>query len=840
MKRLAIWAVMLFAALAVSAQSASIFTPYKSTELRLPAVPLVVNDPYFSIWSPFDNLTDGSTRLWTNDEKPLEGLLRVDGTTYRFMGAKEHKILEPIAPMAVEGSWEADYLIGNAAKGWQNVQFDTKSWKYGHGAFGNDGEGVHTSWTTEHSDIYIRRVVNITEDDLKENLYLMFSHDDSCDVWVNGVLAATGRMDAVHNESIHITGSLRQQLHVGKNVIAMHVHNNFGGALADFGLYRDKTTINDNILTAKQTKVDVMATSSYYTFECGPVELKVVFTAPMLINDLDLLSTPVNFISYQVKSTDGKAHDVKFFLQASPMIATNKSSQPTESSLVQQRGISYLKTGTIDQPILANKGDLIGIDWGYLYLPNINGDVCLNSYDKVKNSFVLTGKLPKSENLIRSYKSSTMPTLAYVHDFGKVTAPQASFELIGYDEVQDIEYMYNRYKAYWAHEGKVTIFDAFEKLKDNYESIMNRCKEMDKTIYDDGLKAGNVHYAEMLSASYRQVIAAHKIFKDNKGNLMFFSKENNSNGCVNTVDLTYPSAPLFLVYNPELEKGMMTSIFEYSRSGRWTKPFAAHDLGTYPIANGQVYGGDMPIEEAGNMITLAAMLSMIDGNTDYVNKYWDIITTWADYLVKNGQDPSNQLCTDDFAGHWAHNANLSVKAIMGVAGYAEMARMKGDDATADKYMQKAKEMGAIWEKTARESNHYRLAFDRENTWSQKYNMVWDKLWNTNVFPKGTMEREMKSYLKLQNKYGLPLDCRKDYTKSDWIMWTAAMAKDKKTFNLFMEPVYTYINETQSRVPISDWSDTKTGLQTGFKARSVIGGYWMKVFADKVAARSLKK
>ena len=126
MKRLAIWAVMLFAALAVSAQSASIFTPYKSTELRLPAVPLVVNDPYFSIWSPFDNLTDGSTRLWTNDEKPLEGLLRVDGTTYRFMGAKEHRVLEPIAAMAVEGSWEADYLIGNAAKGWQNVQFDTK------------------------------------------------------------------------------------------------------------------------------------------------------------------------------------------------------------------------------------------------------------------------------------------------------------------------------------------------------------------------------------------------------------------------------------------------------------------------------------------------------------------------------------------------------------------------------------------------------------------------------------------------------------------------------------------------------------------------------------------
>jgi len=363
---------------------------------------------------------------------------------------------------------------------------------------------------------------------------------------------------------------------------------------------------------------------------------------------------------------------------------------------------------------------------------------------------------------------------------------------------------------------------------------MAKCREFDKMIYDDGLKAGDVKYAEILSGSYRHVIAAHKLFQDKDGNLLFFSKENNSNGCVNTVDLTYPEAPLFLVYNPDLQKAMMTSIFDYSYSGRWTKPFAAHDLGTYPIANGQVYGGDMPLEEAGNMITLATMISKLEGNTKYVNKYWDIITTWTNYLVENGQDPANQLCTDDFAGHWAHNANLSIKAIMGVAGYAEMARIKGDAATADKYMKIAKDMAAKWESDAREDDHYRLAFDRENTWSQKYNMVWDKLWNLNIFPNNAMQREIKYYLKKQNKYGLPLDSRKDYTKNDWIMWTAAMAPNNKTFLKFVDPVYDYINETESRVPISDWYDTKTGLMTGFKARSVIGGFWMKVLADKLA------
>lgn len=626
---------------------------------------------------------------------------------------------------------------------------------------------------------------------------------------------------------------MKKLLKPGKNVIASHCHNTTGGAYTDFGLYKNLARSNEQIMQAEQKSVSVLATSSYYTFVCGPVELDVVFTAPMLINDYDLLSMPINYISYQVRSTDKKTHDVQFYLSANPLQGVNKSSQPTISSTVIKNGVKYLKTGTIDQPILAKKGDGICIDWGYFYMPNVNGNVSLAAENTVKDAFLSTGELPVGENEIVCRKASQMPTLAYVHNFGNVTTA-SSFTMLGYDEVQDIEYMYERYKGYWAHGGKVTIFDAFDRMKNSYSDLMAKCREFDKMIYDDGLKAGDVKYAEILSGSYRHVIAAHKLFQDKDGNLLFFSKENNSNGCVNTVDLTYPEAPLFLVYNPDLQKAMMTSIFEYSYSGRWTKPFAAHDLGTYPIANGQVYGGDMPLEEAGNMITLATMISKLEGNTKYVDKYWNDITTWTNYLVENGQDPANQLCTDDFAGHWAHNANLSIKAIMGVAGYAEMARIKGDAATADKYMKIAKDMAVKWESDAREDDHYRLAFDRENTWSQKYNMVWDKLWNLNIFPNNAMQREIKYYLKKQNKYGLPLDSRKDYTKNDWIMWTAAMAPNTKTFLKFVDPVYDYINETESRVPISDWYDTKTGLMTGFKARSVIGGFWMKVLADKLA------
>ena len=480
---------------------------------------------------------------------------------------------------------------------------------------------------------------------------------------------------------------------------------------------------------------------------------------------------------------------------------------------------------------------MICADWGYVYLGSVNGagkSISLSDYSGMKEAFVKNGTLASSKTKWITRREENTPAMAYVHNFGTVTKDgKDGFLMIGYDDIYSIEYMYEKRMGYWKHDGKVTIFDAFEKLRDNYQSIMERCRALDELIYSDAEKAGGKKYAEICSASYRQVISAHKLFTDKEGNLMWFSKENNSNGCINTVDLTYPSAPLFLVYNPDLEKAMMTSIFEYSASGRWNKPFAAHDLGTYPIANGQVYGGDMPIEESGNMVILTAAISKIEGNADYAKKYWDILTTWTNYLVEYGQDPENQLCTDDFTGHWAHNANLSVKAIMGVAGYSEMARMLGLNDVADKYAAIAKKMAVKWEEMANEGSHYRLAFDREDTWSQKYNMVWDKLWNLNLFPNNVIGKEINYYLTKQNPYGLPLDSRKEYTKSDWIMWTAAMSPDKDIFQRFSDPVYKYINETVSRVPISDWHHTDSGRWVGFRARSVIGGYWMKVLMDKV-------
>ena len=233
------------------------------------------------------------------------------------------------------------------------------------------------------------------------------------------------------------------------------------------------------------------------------------------------------------------------------------------------------------------------------------------------------------------------------------------------------------------------------------------------------------------------------------------------------------------------------------------------------------------------MLILAAAIAKAEGNTDMARKYWPVLTKWADYLSEKGLDPEEQLSTDDFAGHLAHNTNLSLKAILALKSYADLARQLGHDAEASKYDVLAKEMAAKWVTMADDGSHYRLAFDKAGTWSQKYNLVWDRILGYHIFPASVAKKEIAFYATKENAFGLPLDNRATYTKLDWLIWTATLADNRKDFQTIAHYGYKFANQTPTRVPLSDWYFTTDGKQRGFQARSVVGGIYMPMLADPV-------
>lgn len=573
-----------------------------------------------------------------------------------------------------------------------------------------------------------------------------------------------------------------------------------------------------------QTGLEVTPTRTIATFSGAGVEIRMIFCTPALPEDLDVLSRPVTYLTWEAATTDSTSRSLKVKFSANGEIAANTPEQEVKSGVVDGvEGLSVVRLGSVAQPILEKAGDDLRIDWGYLYLA------------APKSSLTTASVIPADGNAVPAGKASLDLSL----DFGNVgKEPVSRWGMLAYDDLFSIQYMKRNLRPYWRRNG----WDASDLLKasaNERTSLLQRCADFDKELTADLTKAGGEKYANLCALAYRQCFAAGKFVADANGQPLQFCKENNSNGCIATSDVFYPMSPQFLLFGPTLAKSFIVPFMNYAASERWRFPFAPHDLGTYPHANGQVYGGgerteenQMPVEESGNLLLLFGAIAQMEGKPDFANLYWPQLTRWAEYLKEKGFDPDNQLCTDDFAGHLAHNVNLSAKAICALAAYSKLCDMRGDMVASAEYSKLAKDFAARWVKEASDGDHFRLAFDRPGTWSQKYNLVWDRILGLGLFPDSVLRMEMDHYLKVQNDFGLPLDNRKTYTKLDWILWTATLTQDRKDFDALIAPVDRFIRETPDRSPLTDWYETKSAAKVGMTARPVIGGVFLQMLYDK--------
>jgi len=607
-----------------------------------------------------------------------------------------------------------------------------------------------------------------------------------------------------------------------------HPNTIVGTAEVDGTAYRFMGKLNraDNTPALTQTARDCDTFSTKYTFEGAGIVLDLTFSTPLLMDDFDLMTRPVSYLKTEVKSADGACHDVKIKLAVSEEICINNRGDMdvTVDTFTTDTYVA-VKIGGVKQDVLHCSGDDIRIDWGYFYLTVNEGKVYS---EKTAVPFV-----PRHHRDQQPEGFKEEMTFVCAEADLKTCCKNSALFTFAYDDIYSIKYFDVPLKSWWNKDGK-TIETAIAEAYADYDCVMAKCQEFGDRLFLDATRAGGEKYAEILELSYRQAIAAHKLAVDTEGEVLWISKECFSNGCAATVDVSYPSIPMFLLYNPELVRGMMRPIYKYSRTDGWVFDFAPHDCGQYPLVKGQVYAnnhidGQMPVEECGNMLVMAATVAIADKETKFAEDNLDLLEAWVKYLELHGDDPENQLCTDDFAGHLAHNCNLSLKAVMGIAGLGIIYKMLGRDADYEAMMEKAKKMAAGWAvRAANGDGSYRLAFDRPGTWSMKYNIVWDKLFGTGVMDKAVIATEFASYKHHINHYGMPLDNRETYTKSDWLIWTATLAERRSDFVEYVDPLWENYNCTLSRVPMTDWYFTVTSNQRGFQHRTVVGGHFIKL------------
>jgi len=584
-----------------------------------------------------------------------------------------------------------------------------------------------------------------------------------------------------------------------------------------------------------QTGLKVTPTRSIYDFEDMGVHVTLTFMTPALPHDLNILTRPVTYLTWNVKSVDGVAHKVSLYDSTSSELAVNMPDQKVEWSRQAMGPLTALRAGTPKQAYFDVSGDDARLDWGYAYTvaPSAQAQAAIGADDTLTAGFVSNGKLPATDdkNGPRAVNDN-QPVLAFTFDLGSVkSAPVSRHLMIGYDEVYAIKYFGQRLRPFWRRNG-ATPSDLFQAAERDYPSLTQRCIAFDQDLTADATKAGGAKYAQMIALAYRQCLAGNGIAADANGKPLMFTKENTSNGDIATVDVIFPQDPMMILLSPTLAKASIVPVLNYGASPRWKFPNAPHDLGTYPVARGTDDGGEqMPVEESGNILIICDAVAKSEGNANWVSPWWPHLSQWAQYLEQYGQDPEDQLCTDDFMGHLAHNSNLSVKAIIALAAYADMCKMRGENANATKYMALARGFARHWVEAAADGDHSRLAFNQPNTWSQKYNLVWDKILGLNVFPASVAQKEVAQYKSVLQPYGIPLDSRTHLTKSDWTMWSATLSDNQADFETLTSPMYAYLNTTSARTPFVDSYITTDVHSDGMHARPVIGGVFIKMLAD---------
>jgi hypothetical protein len=583
-----------------------------------------------------------------------------------------------------------------------------------------------------------------------------------------------------------------------------------------------------------QTGLTVTATRSIYTFSNGHVAVTMTFETAALPDNLDVLTRPLSYITWAVNSVDGLTHQVQIYDSSSSELTVDDTAQQVQWTRQTDGSLTVLQVGNATQTLFSPAGDEVSINWGYLYesAPTAQTTQAIGGDAAEATAFESAGQLGNREDTSPEAVNADQPVLAFAFSLGAVgTAVVSRHVEVAYDELYEVNYFGQNLLPYWKRDGE-TMLQLLATADSQYATLAADCASFDTDLNTDLNTAGGAEYAQLAELAYRQALSATGIAADANGQPLLFTKEQTSNGDIATADVLFPTDPIFFLLNPTLAKASLVPLLSFASSGLWTQAYAPHDLGTYPAAEDDPSGNDgdeqQPVEESGNMLIMVDTIAHEENSTEFANNYWGQLTQWAQYLVPYAYDPGSQLTTDDFLGTIQSSTNLAIKAIEALGAYAQMCSMRGDTTDATYYRDIAAADVTHLLSVASDGSHLRLGYYLPGTWSEDYNLVWDKILGLNLFPASVAAEEVAYYKTVITPLGLQVESTNSDAKTDWAIWTASLATNTSDFQTLVAPEYNFINTTTDRVPLQDGYST-TNLDSGFFfARSVVGGLFIRM------------
>ncbi|KAI1635106.1 glutaminase GtaA [Biscogniauxia mediterranea] len=590
-----------------------------------------------------------------------------------------------------------------------------------------------------------------------------------------------------------------------------------------------------------QTDFSYTSTRSNFVFSVGgKVEMNVTFLSPVTPSDLRRQSLTFSYLDVIVRSLDGSSHEVQLYADVSAEWCSGDLAAVIQWSHDTSDGVSYHQFARQQQTEITETNQLP--NWGTFYWSTSDQDglTWQSGIDTdIRGSFINNGSLGNTEDADYRAVNDNWPVFGFAHDLGSVGDDAVSrLFTIGLTQDNAIQLLgegtnLTTYPSLWK-----SYFDSgLEAVTFFFNDYAEACKlatDLDNKVASDSLAAAGQNYLTITSLSVRQTFGALQ-FTGTDSDPLVFLKEISSNSDIQTVDVIFPAMPLLLYLNPELLNYLLKPLFLNQENGHYPNTNAIHDLGTFPLAKGYPDGSDepQPLEECGNMIIMALAYAQRNSDTAYLTQHYTILNQWAGYLVDEALIPADQISTDDFAGSLANQTNLAIKGIIGLRAMAEISQLTGNTDDATTYGNKATDYITQWQgygiNSAADPPHTTLSYNEPDSHGLLYNLYGNSLlgFGTDFVPQSVYDMQSAFYPTVALEYGVPLDTRHNYTKTDWMLWCAAIASDD-TRAVFIDRIAEWIGVTPTNRALTDLYDAVTGNYPDgitFTARPVVGGHF---------------